>query len=74
MQNPPARPLGQEEMDEIYAYPYEKTYHPSYEKDGGVPAISEVKFSLVSNRGCFGGCNFCALTLSSGADHPDQKS
>ena len=66
VQNPPARPLGQEEMDEIYAYPYEKTYHPSYEKDGGVPAISEVKFSLVSNRGCFGGCNFCALTFHQG--------
>ena len=66
VQNPPARPLGQEEMDEIYAYPYEKTYHPSYEKDGGVPAISEVKFSLVSNRGCFGGCNFCAMTFHQG--------
>lgn len=66
VQNPPARPLDQEEMDEIYAYPYEKTYHPSYEKDGGVPAISEVKFSLVSNRGCFGGCNFCALTFHQG--------
>ena len=66
VQNPPARPLGQEEMDEIYAYPYEKTYHPSYEKEGGVPAISEVKFSLVSNRGCFGGCNFCALTFHQG--------
>ena len=66
VQNPPARPLGQEEMDEIYAYPYEKTYHPSYEKDGGVPAISEVEFSLVSNRGCFGGCNFCALTFHQG--------
>ena len=66
MQNPPARPLSQEEMDEIYAYPYERTYHPSYEKDGGVPAISEVKFSLVSNRGCFGGCNFCALTFHQG--------
>lgn len=66
VQNPPARPLGQEEMDKIYAYPYEKTYHPSYEKDGGVPAISEVKFSLVSNRGCFGGCNFCALTFHQG--------
>ena len=66
VQNPPARPLSQEEMDEIYAYPYEKTYHPSYEKDGGVPAISEVKFSLVSNRGCFGGCNFCALTFHQG--------
>ena len=66
VQNPPARPLGQEEMDEIYAYPYEKTYHPTYEKDGGVPAISEVKFSLVSNRGCFGGCNFCALTFHQG--------
>lgn len=66
IQNPPSRPLGQEEMDEVYGYPYMRTYHPSYEKDGGVPAIAEVKFSLISNRGCFGGCSFCALTFHQG--------
>jgi len=66
VQNPPARPLSQEEMDEVYGLPYCRTYHPSYEPLGGVPAIEEVKFSLVSNRGCFGGCNFCALTFHQG--------
>ncbi len=66
VQNPPALPLTKEEMDEIYSYPYMRTYHPSYEALGGVPAISEVKFSLVSNRGCFGGCSFCALTFHQG--------
>lgn len=66
VQNPPSRPLTQSEMDRVYSYPYMRTYHPSYEKDNGVPAISEVKFSLVSNRGCFGGCSFCALTFHQG--------
>ena len=66
VQNPPAKPLTQSEMDRVYSLPYMRTYHPVYEKDGGVPAISEVKFSLVSNRGCFGGCNFCALTFHQG--------
>lgn len=66
VQNMPSMPLSQEEMDSVYSYPYMRTYHPTYEKDGGVPAISEVKFSLVSNRGCFGGCNFCALTFHQG--------
>ena len=66
VQNPPARPLSQEEMDEVYGLPYCRTWHPSYDKAGGVPAFSEVKFSLVSNRGCFGGCNFCALTFHQG--------
>lgn len=66
VQNPPSMPLSQEEMDEIYGYPYMRTYHPSYEEFGGVPAISEVKFSLTSSRGCFGGCNFCALTFHQG--------
>ena len=66
VQNPPAKPLSQEEMDAVYDLPYERTYHPSYEKLGGVPAISEVKFSLISNRGCFGGCSFCALTFHQG--------
>ena len=66
VQNPPAMPLTTEEMDEIYALPYKRTYHPIYEKDGGVPAIEEVKFSLVSQRGCFGGCNFCAIVSHQG--------
>lgn len=66
VQNPPAKPLTTQEMDDIYALPYARTYHPSYEKDGGVPAILEVRFSLVSNRGCFGGCNFCALMFHQG--------
>ena len=66
VQNPPAKPLSQEEMDAVYALPYMRNYHPSYEEAGGVPAISEIKFSLVSNRGCFGGCSFCALTFHQG--------
>lgn len=66
VQNPPARPLTQLEMDDIYALPYMRAYHPMYEKDGGVPALSEIKFSLTSNRGCFGGCSFCALTFHQG--------
>lgn len=66
VQNPPAKPLSQMEMDDVYALPYMRTYHPSYEAAGGVPAIREVRFSLVSSRGCFGGCNFCALTFHQG--------
>ncbi len=66
VQNPPQKPLTQQEMDNVYALPYCRTYHPSYEKLGGVPAIEEVKFSLVSNRGCFGACSFCALTFHQG--------
>ena len=66
VQNPPQKPLSTKEMDEIYALPYCRTYHPNYEKLGGVPAIEEVKFSLVSNRGCFGACSFCALTFHQG--------
>ena len=66
VQNPPQPPLSTEEMDAVYALPYARTYHPSYEKLGGVPAISEIKFSLISNRGCFGGCSFCALTFHQG--------
>ena len=66
VQNPAAKPLTQSEMDRTYSYPYMRTYHPSYEEAGGVPAIQEVKFSLISNRGCFGGCNFCALTFHQG--------
>ena len=66
VQNPPQMPLTTQEMDDIYDLPYMRTYHPSYEKDGGVPAIREIKFSLISNRGCFGGCSFCALTFHQG--------
>ena len=66
VQNPPAKPLTAEEMDYVYDLPYQRTYHPSYEGKGGVPAIAEIKFSLISNRGCFGGCNFCALTFHQG--------
>ena len=66
VQNPPQKPLTTEEMDAVYDLPYCRTYHPSYEKAGGVPAIEEVKFSLVSNRGCFGACSFCALTFHQG--------
>lgn len=66
VQNPPAKPLTQAEMDDVYALPYMRTYHPSYEKDGGIPAIAEVKFSLIHNRGCIGGCSFCALTFHQG--------
>lgn len=66
VQNPPQKPLSQAEMDHIYDLPYTRTYHPSYEKAGGVPAISEIKFSLTSCRGCFGACNFCALTFHQG--------
>ena len=66
VQNPPQRPLTMQEMDDVYDLPYMNTYHPSYEKYGGVPAIKEVKFSLTSNRGCFGGCSFCALTFHQG--------
>ncbi len=66
VQNPPQPPLTTQEMDAVYDLPYMRTYHPSYEEAGGVPAISEIKFSLVSNRGCFGGCNFCALTFHQG--------
>jgi uncharacterized radical SAM protein YgiQ len=66
VQNPPQPPLSQEEMDDVYALPYQRTYHPSYEAAGGVPAISEIQFSLTSSRGCFGGCSFCSLTFHQG--------
>lgn len=68
VQNPPQEPLSTEELDDVYELPYEGTYHPSYEKDGGVPAIEEVKFSIIANRGCFGGCSFCALTYHQGRE------
>jgi len=66
VQNPPAEPLTTSELDRVYSLNYQRNYHPDYEKDGGVPAISEVKFSIISNRGCFGSCNFCALTFHQG--------
>ncbi|MDO5039904.1 YgiQ family radical SAM protein [Clostridium sp.] len=64
--NKPEMPLTREELDDVYALPYTKNYHPIYEKDGGIPAIEEVKFSIVSSRGCFGNCNFCAITFHQG--------
>ncbi|MDO4481783.1 MAG: YgiQ family radical SAM protein [Bacillota bacterium] len=66
VQNPPQPVLTREELDEVYAMPFKREYHPMYEKDGGVPALKEVKFSLTSSRGCFGGCAFCALTYHQG--------
>ena len=66
IQNPPAKPLTQKEMDEVYGLPYQRTYHPMYEKQGKIPAMEEIKFSITSNRGCFGGCNFCALAFHQG--------
>lgn len=66
VQNEPMEPLTTEELDKIYALPYVRTYHPSYEKDGGVPGILEVEFSITHNRGCFGGCNFCSIAFHQG--------
>lgn len=66
VQNPPSEPLTTQEMDDVYSLPFERTYHPSYQALGGVPAIAEVRFSLISSRGCFGGCSFCALTFHQG--------
>ena len=66
IQNPPALPLSQQEMDDVYDLPYRNAWHPMYDARGGIPALEEIKFSLTSNRGCFGGCNFCALTFHQG--------
>lgn len=66
VQNPPALPLSTVELDEVYGLPYQRNYHPVYETVGGVPAIQEVKFSIVSHRGCFGGCSFCAIVSHQG--------
>ena len=68
VQNPPMPPLEREELDRVYALPYARDYHPDYEALGGVPAISEVKFSITHNRGCFGACNFCALAFHQGRE------
>ena len=64
--NPPALPLTMQEMDDVYDLPYQRAWHPIYDKDGGIPAFSEIKYSITNNRGCFGGCNFCALTYHQG--------
>ena len=66
VQNPTSEPLTMEEMDQVYDLPFQRTWHPMYDAAGGIPALSEVKFSLVSCRGCFGGCSFCALTFHQG--------
>lgn len=66
IQNPPQPPLTKDELDAVYELPFVGTYHPVYEEAGGIPAIEEVKFSLTSNRGCFGNCNFCALAFHQG--------
>lgn len=66
VQTPPAKPLEQSELDKTYSLQYMRNYHPIYEEAGGVPAIEEVKFSIISNRGCFGSCSFCALTFHQG--------
>jgi len=66
VQNPPMPPLERGELDKVYSLPYMRTYHPIYQRDGGVPAIEEVRFSLTHNRGCFGACNFCALAFHQG--------
>lgn len=66
VQNPPALSLTTAELDEVYSLPYERAYHPCYEKEGGVPSIEEVRFSVTHNRGCFGFCNFCSIALHQG--------
>ncbi len=66
VQNPPAKPLQRHELDEIYTLPFTRRWHPVYDEFGGIPALEEVEFSIIHNRGCFGGCNFCAITLHQG--------
>ena len=66
LQNPPDMPLSRQELDDVYALPYERAWHPMYDRDGGVPALAEVKFSIAHVRGCFGACSFCALTFHQG--------
>ena len=68
VQNPPMPPLSREELDSVYALPFTREYHPDYEAEGGVPAITEVKFSITHNRGCFGACNFCAIAFHQGRE------
>lgn len=66
VQNKPEMPLSREELDQVYALPYQRNYHPIYEKLGGIPALEEVKFSIVSSRGCFGNCSFCSIAFHQG--------
>ncbi|MPM47335.1 hypothetical protein SDC9_94044 [bioreactor metagenome] len=66
VQNAPSAPLSSSELDTVYSLPYMRTYHPMYEKMGGIPAIEEIKFSISANRGCFGNCNFCAIAFHQG--------
>ncbi|MCL2267226.1 MAG: YgiQ family radical SAM protein [Treponema sp.] len=66
IQNPPALPVTSQEMDHIYELPFTRKAHPVYDKAGGIPALKEISFSLVSSRGCFGGCSFCAITNHQG--------
>lgn len=66
VQNKPEMILNREELDKVYSLPYEKSYHPIYEEQGGIAAIDEVKFSIVSSRGCYGNCSFCAITFHQG--------
>lgn len=66
VQNPPAKPLDQYELDDVYALPYARDYHPIYKDQGGIPALQEIKFSITSHRGCYGGCSFCALNFHQG--------
>ena len=68
VQNPPMPPLEREELDKVYSLPYARDYHPDYDGAGGVPAITEVKFSVTHNRGCFGACNFCAIAFHQGRE------
>ena len=68
VQNPPMPPLEREELDDVYALPFARDYHPDYDKEGGVPSITEVKFSITHNRGCFGACNFCAIAFHQGRE------
>lgn len=74
IQNPPQPPLERDELDRVYELEYERDYHPMYEEAGGVPAIKEVKFSITANRGCFGGCSFCALTYHQGREVRSRSS
>ena len=66
VQNPPSRPLTTQELDDVYDREYTRRWHPMYDKDGGIPAFDEIKYSITSNRGCFGECNFCAITFNQG--------
>ena len=68
VQNPPQAPLERQELDDLYALHFERAWHPCYDAEGGVPGLEEILFSITSNRGCFGGCSFCALTYHQGRE------